>query len=205
MPRKRQLLPETIHASGTRRCLAGGNSCQQPWMQAACVGALLAAAPASNNGYRGHSSMPRRRQLLPATMHASGMRWGLAGGSTCQHQWKQTACAEAVPLAAPASKNWLHTACIKTSPAAAPASNDARTRHALGPCRRQPLPAALDVSGMRWFLVGGSYCQQPCMRAACAEASPAATPANSNGCKWNGLVPRRRQHLPTTGRACGMH
>jgi hypothetical protein len=174
-------------------------------MQGACARCSPTAAPASHNGCKRHALRPRRRPHLPATMHASGMRWGLAGGSTCQHQWKQTACAEAVPLAAPASKNWLQAACAKTSPAAAPASNDARKRHALRPRRRQPLPATLDVSGMRWFLVGGSYCQQPCMRAACAEASPAATPANSNGCKGHALVPRRRQHLPTTVPSCGMH
>ena len=171
---RRLHLPAPMDARGMRSLLADGSSCQPQWLQAACTKTSPAAAPASNHACKRHALGPRRRQHLPASMEANGMRRSRA-------------------------------ACIKTSPAAAPASNDARTRHALGPCRRQTLPATLDVSGMRWFLVGGSFCQQPCMRAACAEASPAATPANSNGCKGHALVPRRRQHLPTTVPACGMH
>ena len=158
---------------------AGGRPCQQRCMQATCAGAAPAASPANPNGCTGHALVACRRQLLPATMAA------LDGGRSCQQPCMQAACAEA-------------------SPAAAPASLDGSRRNAPKPCLWPLLPANFAASGMRCFRARGCPCPQPCMRAACAEASPAATPANHTGCKGHALVPRRRLHLPTTVPACGM-
>jgi hypothetical protein len=51
-----------------------------------------------------------------------------------------------------------------------------------------------DVLRARVCLATGSSCEHQCMQAACADASPAAAPANINGCKWHASKPRRR-HL----------
>ena len=98
----------------------------------------------------------------------------------------------------------MPTECTGAPSEAAPSRNDEAQRHALAPRRRQLLPAALHTNGMRWRLAGGGSCQQHWMQTACAEASPAATPANSpaaslahnNACgmPW----PRRRQILAAT-------
>ena len=40
--------------------------------------------PASDAGCKRHALEPRKRQLLPASMDAGGMRWNLASGSSRQ-------------------------------------------------------------------------------------------------------------------------
>ena len=77
----------------------------------------------------GTASWPRRRQLLPATMDASGLCWYLAGGGPCKPRWMPAACADAKPAAAPASRN----AC---------------KRHARFPRRRHLLPSIMDACGL---------------------------------------------------------
>ena len=50
------------------------------------------------------SIVPRTRQLLlPTTMDANGTRRSRATGNSCQQQCMQARCAEALPVAAPAS------------------------------------------------------------------------------------------------------
>ena len=83
-------------------------------------------------------------------------------------------------------------------------------------------PQGLLVQGLRFALIrqaswykgsalrttpcaGSSSCKQQCMQAACAEAPPSASPASTNGCKGHALVARRRQLLPATMAASGMH
>ena len=63
MPRPRQLLRKTMDASGTHRCLASGNACQQSWMQAACADASPPEAPANNKGTRGAGGMHARHDM----------------------------------------------------------------------------------------------------------------------------------------------
>ena len=149
-------------------------------MQAACAEASPAEAPASNSGCPRHASMPRKRQLLPETIHASGTRCGsppaTPANNSCQQQWMPTACAEATRAAAPASI----TGC---------------KWHASMLRKRRLLQAtSLGATGMRRCPENGGTCPQQCVQAA---------PASNNACKRQVLRPRRRKLLPVTVDAPG--
>ena len=135
----------------------------------------------------------------------------------------KAACAEASLAAAPARNNackrhaprprrrqpcshhWMQTACADASKGATPDSNNPCKRHTVRSRRQQLLPSTPDANGMRRCLENGSSCQQQCMPAACAGASPAAAPASNTKCQRHAMVLRNRPlPLPTTMDANGM-
>ena len=94
-PRRRQHQPASMEADGMRRSRASGRSCQQTSLQAACAVSAPAAAPARNPACERNVLRPRRRQLLPTTLDARGMRLFRADSSTCRQQCLHAACTEA--------------------------------------------------------------------------------------------------------------
>ena len=149
LPGKRQLLPETTYASGTK-----APPCLDP--QGLLVQGHRLALIRQANWYKGSA--------LRATP--------CAGGSSYKQQCMQAACAEAPPAASPASTNGckghalvarrrpLLPAAMAASGTAAPASHHACKRHALRPRRRQHLPASVEAQVMRRTRASGSSCQQ---------------------------------------------
>ena len=166
------------------------------------------------DGCKRHAPKPRHWQPLKATMHASRMLRGLAGGSSCEQQWMPAACAGTSPAAAPASHDGcrqralmlsrrphlpaapqcMQAACTVPSPAASPAINNGCMRLALRSrlengrdCPKQRMQAAcaggstaaasMDASGMRRSRATGSPRKPQCMPAACFVACAGTSPA----------------------------